>query len=82
MFVTYHDFLYGGKIMADLTQNNYVLAQSFNRANVQDRLWYVMDESDLDTLKDEQTIAFGDKAYVIKTKALYIMGNDDTWYEM
>ena len=61
---------------------NYVLAQSFNRANIQDRLWYVMDESDLETLKTEEKIAFGDKAYVIKTKAFYIMGNDDEWYEM
>lgn len=62
--------------------NNYVLAQSFNRANIQDRLWYVMNATDLDTLKTEQTIAFGDKAYVIKTKEKYIMGNDDTWYVM
>ena len=61
---------------------NYVLAQSFNRANVQDRLWYVMDESDLDTLKTEEKLAFGDKAYVIKTKALYIIGNDGEFYEM
>lgn len=64
------------------TDQNYVLAQSFNRANVQDRLWYVMEESDLDTLKDEQTILFGDKAYAIKEKTFHIMGNDDTWYEM
>lgn len=64
-----------------ITNQNYVLAQSFNRANIQDRLWYVMDESDLDTLKEEQAIAFGDRAYVIKTKTFYIMGNDETWYE-
>lgn len=63
-------------------EKNYVLAQSFNRANVQDRLWYVMDEEDLDTLKSDETVIFGDKAYVIKTKAIYIMGNDSTWYEM
>lgn len=64
------------------TDKNYALAQSFNRANIQDRLWYVMDEADLDTLKDEEKILFGDKAYVIKAKAFYIMGNDDEWYEM
>ena len=62
--------------------DNYILAQSFNRANIQDRLWYVMDESDLDTLKANETILFGDKAYVIKTKATYIMGNDNTFYAM
>lgn len=61
---------------------NYTLAQSFNRANIQDRLWYVMDTSDLDTLKANEKILFGDKAYVIKTKAVYIMGNDDTFYAM
>lgn len=61
---------------------NYILAQSFNKANVQDRLWYVMDTTDLATLKSEQKIQFGDKAYVIKTSAVYIMGNDDTWYQM
>lgn len=61
---------------------NYTLAQSFNRANIQDRLWYVMDESDLTTLKSNETILFGDKIYVIKTKAVYIMGNDNTLYPM
>ena len=61
---------------------NYILAQSFNRANVQDRLWYVMDSSDLDTLKSDEKILFGDKAYVIKAKTFHIMGNDNTWYDM
>lgn len=62
--------------------DNYVLAQSFNRANVQDRLWYVMNTSDLDTLKTNEKTSFGDKAYVIKDKTFYIMGNDNTWYAM
>lgn len=61
---------------------NYTLAQSFNRANIQDRLWYVMDTSDLETLKADETILFGDKVYVIKAKAVYIMGNDNTFYAM
>lgn len=61
---------------------NYVLVESFDKPNVQYNLWYVMDEADLDTLKDEQAIAFCDRAYVIKTKTTYVMGNDDTWYEM
>lgn len=61
---------------------NYVLAQSFNRANVQDRLWYVMESSDLAALKQNEKIIFGDKAYVIKTKTFHIMGNDDNWYEV
>ena len=60
---------------------NYVLAQSFNRANVQDRLWYVMESSDLTTLKQNEQISFGDKAYVIKAKTFHIMGNDNNWYD-
>lgn len=67
--------------MAEETKN-YVLAQSYNRANVQDRLWYVMDTADLDTLKTNEKLVFGDKVYVIKVQTLYIMGNDDTLYEM
>lgn len=61
---------------------NYVLAQSFNRANVQDRLWYVMDATDLTTLVANENVQFGDKVYIIKTKAVKIMGNDSTWYDM
>ena len=61
---------------------NYVLAQSFNRANVQDRLWYVMDESDLDTLKTEEKLAFGDKAYSAFFDGECLIGNDGEFYEM
>lgn len=62
--------------------DNFILAQSYNHANVQDRLWYVMDTADLDTLKAQKQILFGDKAYVIKKKTFHIMGNDNTWYDM
>ena len=65
-----------------MDEKSYVLAQSFNRANVQDRLWYVMDTSDLDTLKTNEKVLFGDKAYVIKAKTFQIMGNDNTWYDI
>lgn len=61
---------------------NYILAQSWARANIQDRLWYVMNDSDKDTLKENETIVFGDKCYVIKTQKVFIMGNDNSWYEM
>ena len=63
-------------------EKNYILATSFGRSNIQNRLWYVMGEADLDTLKEEETILFGDKAFAINEKQLYIMGNDDTWYEI
>lgn len=65
-----------------MEEKNYVLAQSFNRANIQNRLWYVMEEADLDTLKTEEKMLFGDRAYAITEKSYWIMGNDDTWYEM
>ena len=61
---------------------NYVLAQSWNKANLQDRLWYCMEDADKTNLALVEKIAFGDKVWVIKTKMLYIMGNDNTWYEM
>lgn len=61
---------------------NYILAESFHRANIQDRLWYVMAEADLDTLESEQEIKFGDKVYIITEKEFQIMGNDGEWYPM
>lgn len=65
-----------------MDEKPYVLAQSFNRANVQDRLWYVMETQDLSTLKANEKISFGDKAYVIKAKTAVIMGNDGEFYDM
>ena len=62
--------------------DNYVLAQSWARANVQDRLWYCMADADKTALAQNENIAFGDKVYVISTKQIFIMGNDGKWYEM
>lgn len=62
--------------------DNYILAQSYNRANIQDRLWYVMTAEDLATLLSNEKINFGDKAYTITDKKFYICGNDQQWYEM
>lgn len=62
--------------------NNYVLAQSWAQANIQDRVWYCMEETDKYTLLEEQKILFGDKCYVIKSQKAYIMGNDNTWYSI
>lgn len=68
---------------------NYVLAESFYRANIQARLWYVQgtegganDTADLDALSAAEHIQFGDRAYVITSKKYYIMGNNGKWYEM
>ena len=62
--------------------DNYILAQDYNKANINDRLWYVMAESDLDTLLEKEDIGFGDKAYAIEEKTFHICGNDGKWYEM
>lgn len=62
---------------------NYVLASLYGHPDViPDSLWYAMQESDLATLKAEENLKFGDKVYVIKTQKLFVMGNDDTFYEM
>lgn len=65
-----------------MENNNYVLAQSYNKANVQDRLWYVMTQNDLATLLLKEKVGFGDKAYVITSREFYICGNDQQWYVM
>lgn len=62
--------------------DNYILATNWNKSNIQDRLWYCMEETDKDIMLLEEKISFGDKVYVIKTKMTYICGNDNTWYEM
>lgn len=62
--------------------DNYILATSWNKSNIQDRLWYCMEEADKGAMLLEENISFGDKVYVIKTKKTYICGNDNTWYEM
>ena len=62
--------------------DNYILAQSWARANVQDRLWYCMEDPDKSALAQDQNIGFSDKAYIISTKQVFIMGNDGKWYEM
>lgn len=55
---------------------NYILVESFGRANVQHRLWYVMEDDDLSDIKAQ----FGDRAYGIKEGTMYYYGNDDKWY--
>lgn len=62
--------------------DNYVLAQSWARANVPDRLWYCMTDADKSVLAQNENIAFGDKVYIISTKQNFIMGNDGKWYKM
>ena len=62
--------------------DSYILATSWNKSNIQDRLWYCMEEADKGVMLLEENISFGDKVYVIKTKKTYICGNDNTWYEM
>ena len=69
--------------------SDYILAESFYRANIQTRLWYVQgteggtsDTVALDALHAAEHMQFGDRAYVITSKKYYIMGNNGKWYEM
>lgn len=59
---------------------NYVLAQESNRANIPDRLWYAMEETDLEDIAANENIATGDRVYVIKQGKTYIFGEDSEWY--
>lgn len=61
---------------------NYILANEFGRSNIPDQLYYVMDTADLDTLKKNEPVTFGTKALVLKRKSLWVMGNDNEWYEI
>ena len=63
-----------------MTQN-YVKAQSFNSAIVSDGFWYAMEAEDLDDIKANEIVNFGDKAYVIKDKTFHVFGNDREWYD-
>ena len=51
-------------------------------ANIPNQLYYVMDTTDLDTLKKNEPVTFGTKALVLKRKTLRVMGNDNEWYEI
>lgn len=62
--------------------DNYVLVESFHRANVQNRLWYVMEESDLATLRENETLLFGDRVYLIKNAEYGVVGSDNKIYSM
>lgn len=59
-----------------MAETDYILVESFNRANTQHRLYYAMEESNLQEIK----ALFGDRVYVLKEGATYYMGNDNNWY--
>lgn len=62
--------------------SDFVLAESFGRKNFQDRLYYVMDEEDLETLLTEKNVVMGDKVYIIREQRMVIRGNDSEWYDI
>lgn len=63
--------------------DNIVKAESFHRANIEDSLWYVMTEDDLNNIPRP---TFGTKAYILTTKTKKIYGayetNGSFWYDM
>ena len=56
---------------------NFILAESYGRSNIQHRLWYVMNKDDLKDVKAQ----FGDRAYAVTEGKTYYMGNDENWYD-
>lgn len=65
-----------------MSGKNYVLAESWNKANIQNRVFYIMDAQNLEELKDGEALQFGDKALCIKTGIVYVFGNDGIFYQM
>lgn len=61
---------------------NFILAESFKRANISNALYYAMNDEDKEEVKDLGTTSFGDQVYIITTGKTYIMGNDGQWYPM
>lgn len=58
---------------------NYVLAQSWARANVQDRLWYIEDAEAWEEFMLNEEPKFGDKVYSMFEGKFYIRGSEG-WY--
>ena len=60
---------------------NYTLVKNFGKSNTPDRLFYVMDYTDLINLKNKQLVLFGDKAYVLRKGKMAYYGKDEIWYD-
>lgn len=60
---------------------NYVLAQSWARANTQDRLWYVETMEDFADFIENENVSFGDKAYIM-SEAVFLICGSEGWYSM
>jgi hypothetical protein len=41
-----------------------------------------MEETDLATLRENETLLFGDRVYIIKSAEYGVVGNDDNIYSM
>lgn len=61
-------------------KKRYVLAEAYGRANIQNALYYVMEEEDKAILLGSEHCCFGDKVYIIDTGNTYILGNDGKWH--
>ncbi len=60
---------------------NWVLVNNYGKSNTSDKIYYTMDYSDLPNLTADETVLFGDKAYVIKKGDMAFFGNDGNWYD-
>lgn len=50
--------------------DNYILAANWNKSNIQDRLWYCMEEIDKDTMLLEEKFLLAIKYMLLKQKRL------------
>lgn len=65
-----------------MEQQNYILAESFYRPNIRNRLYYAMTPEDMEILRKNENLQFGDKVLVLTTKTTHICGNDGLMYEI
>lgn len=60
---------------------NYLLVNNYGKSNTPDRIYYIMTRSDLPNLIKEESVVFGDKAYILEEGTMMFMGNDGIWYD-
>ena len=58
---------------------DFIRVNAWNVWDASNALFYAMKDADKDAIDEAQ---FGDRVYIITTKKTYVMGNDETWYEM
>ena len=61
--------------------DNYILRESWDKPNIQEREYVAQDENEKDAMLARGGLATGDKVYVIESKKTYMLGFDNKWYD-